>query len=73
MAFTAVTKIAASYYDKAGDQIDLITIVSYTLSGPCNLIAAYVVQRFGLRVRLHVGVFGTVAGKKIRSLILGYC
>ena len=62
VAFAAVTKNSAKYYDQTGDKIDLITIVSYALGIPCCILAAYAVETFGLNISLKFGGIMTGIG-----------
>lgn len=55
VAFPSIAKNAAKHYDQSGERMDLIPTVSYGLGVPCCLLATYVVERFGLRVGLHIG------------------
>lgn len=55
VAFPSVTKMAAKYYDQAGETMDLIPTISYGLGVPCCLLATYVVENIGLKVGLHIG------------------
>ena len=69
VAFPSVAKNAAKHYDQSGDKMDLIPTVSYGLGVPCCLIATYIVERYGLRVGLHIGGVLTGIGKSIRKKI----
>lgn len=63
VAFPSVTKMAAKYYDQAGETMDLIPTISYGLGVPCCLLATYVVENIGLKVGLHIGGLLTGLGK----------
>ena len=73
VAFPSVAKTAAKHYDQTGERMDLIPTVSYGLGVPCCLLATYVVERFGLRIGLHIGGVFTGIGKctseKIREKV----
>merc|ERR1711971_500877 len=63
VAFPSVAKTAAKHYDQTGEKMDLIPTVSYGLGVPCCFLATYVVERFGLRIGLHIGgVFTGIGG-----------
>ena len=64
VAFPSVAKTAAKHYDQTGERMDLIPTVSYGLGVPCCLLATYVVERFGLRIGLHIGGVFTGIGKE---------
>ena len=55
--------MTAQYYDQPGERMDLIPTVSYGLGIPFCIIATYVVERFGLKVGLHIGGFLTGIGE----------
>ena len=55
--------MTAQYYDQPGERMDLIPTVSYGLGVPFCIIATYVVERFGLKVGLHIGGFLTGIGE----------
>ncbi len=63
VAFPSIAKNAAKHYDQPGEKMDLIPTVSYGLGVPCCLLATYVVERFGLRIGLHIGGVLTGIGK----------
>ena len=65
VAFPSVTKMVAKYYDQSGETMDLIPTLSYGLGIPCCLLATYVVDRFGLKVGLHIGGNLTGIGKLV--------
>ena len=69
VAFGSVTKSIAKYYDQPGDDIDLIILVSYVVSIPLCLIAAFVVETFGLRFCINLGGALTGLGN-LRSLCI---
>ena len=56
-------QMTAQYYDQPGERMDLIPTVSYGLGIPFCIIATYVVERFGLKVGLHIGGFLTGIGE----------
>ena len=45
--------------------MDLIPTVSYGLGVPCCLLATYIVERYGLKVGLHIGGVLTGIGMSI--------
>ena len=63
IAFAAVTKNAAKYYDQPGDKIDLITILSSALGIPSCIIAVCAMQKLGLKASLKFAGIMTGIGK----------
>ncbi len=61
--FFPFVQMTAQYYDQSGGRMDLIPTVSYGLGVPFCVIATYVVERFGLRVGLHIGAILTGIGE----------
>ena len=55
--------MTAQYYNQPGERMDLIPTVSYGLGVPFCMIATYVVERFGLKVGLHIGGILTGIGE----------
>ena len=62
IAFPAVAKKAAVYYEVTGDQLDMIPTVSYAVSIPTCLLATYLVESRGLKVGIRIGSFLTAFG-----------
>jgi len=60
VAFPAVNKVAAEYYDQPGWKMDWIPTLSYGLGVPCGLLATYVVERYGLKHGIQIG--GSLTG-----------
>ena len=65
VAFPSVSKNVAKHYNQSVDKMDLIPTIHFGLHIPCCLIAAYVVERYGLRVSLHIGGVLNGIGKSI--------
>ena len=63
VAFPAVNKVVAGYYNQTDDAMDLIPTLAYGLGFPSCILATYVVDRFGLRASIYVGACGTGLGK----------
>ena len=70
VSFGAITKSAAKYYDKPGNKIDLITVVSFGIGTPCAIIATYTVETLGLKFNLKLAGISTGIGKKISFSII---
>ena len=62
IAFPAVAKKAAAYYQVTGDQLDMIPTVSYAAGIPTCLLATYIVESRGLRTGIRIGSFLTGFG-----------
>ena len=62
MAFPSVSHLAANYYNQTSEKMELIPKVSFALGIPSYLLAIFVVERFGLRIGLHVGGYLTAIG-----------
>lgn len=62
VAFPAVNKTAAVYYNQPGNLMDLIPTVSYGLGVPFGLVATFVVERYGLKWGLQIGALLTATG-----------
>jgi len=60
VAYPSVNKVAAEYYDQAGDVMDWIPTLSYGLGVPCGILATYVVERYGLKHGIQIG--GSLTG-----------
>ena len=62
IAFGAVTKVTAVFYDQPGDRIDLIVLCSYAMFMPTLLVSS--VMLFGMRLRktLFLTAFLTSTG-----------
>ena len=63
IAFGAVTKVTAVFYDQLGDRIDLIVLCSYAMFMPTLLVSS--VMLFGRRLRktLFLTAFLTSTGQ----------
>jgi len=62
IAFPAVAKKAAAYYDVSGMELDLIPTVSYAAGVPTCLIATYLIEARGLKVGVKIGAYLTGFG-----------
>jgi len=62
IAFPAVAKKAAAYYNVTGEQLDLIPTVSYAAGVPTCLIATYVIESRGLKDGVKIGAYLTGVG-----------
>ena len=62
IAFPAVAKKAAAYYDVSGEELDLIPTVSYAAGVPTCLIATYLIEARGLKVGVKIGAYLTGFG-----------
>jgi len=62
IAFPAVAKKAAAYYDVSGEALDLIPTVSYAAGVPTCLIATYLIESRGLRTGVKIGAYLTGVG-----------
>ena len=59
IAFPAVAKKAAAYYDVTGDKLDVIPTISYAAGVPTCLVATYIVEQKGLKLGLRIGAYLT--------------
>ena len=55
IAFPAVAKKAAAFYEVTGDQLDMIPTVSYAAGIPTCLLATYLVESRGLKSGIWIG------------------
>lgn len=62
IAFPAVAKKAAAYYNVTGEELDMIPTVSYAAGVPTCLVATYIVEQKGLKVGLKIGAYLTGFG-----------
>jgi len=62
IAFPAVAKKAAAYYDVTGEELDLIPTVSYAAGVPTCLIATYIIESRGLKTGVKIGAYLTGIG-----------
>ena len=62
VAFPSVARLAAKYYEQTDEMMELIPKISFGLGIPSYLLAIFVVERFGLRIGLHVGGYLTAIG-----------
>ena len=65
VAFPIVDKNVAKHYKQSVKKMDIIPTVHYGLGIPCCLIATYIVERYDLRVVLHIGGALTGIGKSM--------
>ena len=70
IAFGSITKSAAKYYDQTGNRVDLITVISYSMAMPFNIIATYAVEKWGLKFGLKLGGILNGIGKEVQGLII---
>ena len=63
IAFGAVTKTTAVYYDQPGDKMDLVVLSSYVVSIPMCVVAILVVNWLGLRKTLNLSGLLTAIGE----------
>jgi len=62
IAFPAIAKKAAAYYDVSGEELDLIPTVSYAAGVPTCLIATYLIESRGLKTGVRIGAYLTGFG-----------
>jgi len=62
IAFPAIAKKAAAYYDVSGEELDLIPTVSYAAGVPTCLIATYLIESKGLKSGVRIGAYLTGFG-----------
>jgi len=62
IAFPAVAKKAAAYYDVTGEQLDLIPTISYAAGVPTCLVATYLIESRGLKTGIRIGAYLTGIG-----------
>jgi len=62
IAFPAVAKKAAAYYEVSGEELDLIPTVSYGAGIPTCLIATYLIESRGLKAGIKIGAWLTGIG-----------
>jgi len=62
IAFPAVAKKAAAYYDVTGEELDLIPTVSYAAGVPTCLVATYIIETRGLKTGVKIGAYLTGIG-----------
>jgi len=62
IAFPAVAKKAAAYYNVTGEQLDLIPTISYAAGIPTCLIATYLIESRGLKTGVKIGAYLTGVG-----------
>jgi len=62
IAFPAVAKKAAAYYEVSGEELDLIPTISYAAGVPTCLIATYIIESRGLKTGVKIGAYLTGIG-----------
>jgi len=62
IAFPAVAKKAAAYYNVSGEELDLIPTISYAAGIPTCLIATYLIEAKGLKYGIKIGAYLTGFG-----------
>ena len=68
ISYSSVSDKSASYYKKNLDEIDLLGTIGFIVGIPACLASTWIVDRFGLKTALYIGVVLTFLGGLIRAL-----